>query len=362
MCHILDGLKNGCQIRLIGDNVNWFVKVHDEILGHTSQMKHAFASAFVVDNVPPHDSVSADIRPQNDHMTFDPMNYLPSQSDCEFMARKYECLIVDILTSYLPCFMQYRHVVDSFIKTSSTQIGEVVKQTLSVLPVLLKNEQKYDDVTDILDSYEDSLHSACSKAEVDVSNVKVQLSGDQLTRERFSGAKCLRAHHPLPRDRYKHLTPITFGFFHMHMNFLQVVIFNRLFKSDSVREIGTLRNLKERLGRKQVSDDVKNAFDADNEFLKTVTRAYVILAALQYFGMADINSATTKHVISTDEQFLEHVKHIVEKFVTQHDCPIIGKIDTIITFCLYMIIFEGLLNDDYLHVLLMLIVVVDCEL
>ncbi len=252
-----------------------------------------------------------------------PLSYLLSNADCDFMTKKYECLVADILTAYVPCFLQYRHVIDSYIEAPSVPC-EVVKQTLAVLPVLMKNEQRYDDVTDILDSYEDTLHSTGTKAGVDLTNVKVQLCGEQLTCERFSGGKCLRAHHPLPRDRYKHLTPISFGFFHMHKNFLQIVVFNRLFKSDSVREMGTLKNLKERLCCKQVSDDVKNSSDAD-EFINTVTRAYVILAALDYFGMSDINSQQSKRVTSSEQQFIENIKCIVGRYLTQQKCAVVGK-------------------------------------
>lgn len=64
----------------------------------------------------------------------------------------------------------------------------------------MKNEQKYGDVLDILDTYEESLHLSSRKAGVDVTNIKVQLGDDQLTHDRFCGAKSLRVHLYLPCD------------------------------------------------------------------------------------------------------------------------------------------------------------------
>ena len=46
--------------------------------------------------------------------------------------------------------------------------------------------------------------------------------GDQLTRERFSGAKKMRAAEINIKDRFGHLTPITFEFFHLMINYLKV--------------------------------------------------------------------------------------------------------------------------------------------
>ena len=46
--------------------------------------------------------------------------------------------------------------------------------------------------------------------------------GDALTRERFSGAKRLRAGADNTADRFGHLGPITFEFFHLQMNCLKV--------------------------------------------------------------------------------------------------------------------------------------------
>lgn len=65
------------------------------------------------------------------------------------------------------------------------------KNLVVALPVLPFNEQKYADVVQILDHYEQYIEEIYQSAEVPLA--KVHIGGDQLTRERFSGAKRLRA-------------------------------------------------------------------------------------------------------------------------------------------------------------------------
>jgi hypothetical protein len=305
-------------------------------------MNHAFASAVIIDNT----NVDLASSRRNDSTSNQSHNsrkdvslsmYLPSDDDFDCLEAKYTVLVAEIVTSTIPFFSQYAYSKDDMRDTyfqNETDYEKVelaampiIQHTIAVLPVLMKNEQNYQDVADILDSYEDVIHEVSAKANIDTSNLRVQLSGDQLTRDRFSGAIFLREHHLNDRDRYNHLKPITFGLFHMRMNFLQMV-FNRLYKTQSVAEVGTLRNLKEKLGRKQVNDDVKNSFDADSQFLDTVCRAHVVLAALDYFSMNSINDNPKKHILSHEqsrEDFVNCIKEIVRIYVTQETCTVVGK-------------------------------------
>ncbi|CAC5379180.1 unnamed protein product [Mytilus coruscus] len=69
---------------------------------------------------------------------------------------------------------------------------------------------------------------------------KIHTGGDQLTRERYSGAKVLRAAEANVKHHFGHLGPITFEMFHLVMNFLQV-FFDLLYKDKSAGDIGTLK-------------------------------------------------------------------------------------------------------------------------
>lgn len=92
------------------------------------------------------------------------------------------------------------------------------------MPVLFRNEQYYQDVVHILEFYTNSIVEAYHQAGREVSEeTTIHIGGDQFTRERFSGAKAMRAHDENPQDRFQILTPISFEFFHMHMTFLKMV-------------------------------------------------------------------------------------------------------------------------------------------
>lgn len=122
------------------------------------------------------------------------------------------------------------------------------------MPVLFRNEQYYQDVVHILEFYTNSIVEAYHQAGREVSEeTTIHIGGDQFTRERFSGAKAMRAHDENPQDRFQILTPISFEFFHMHMNYLKMV-FKILFNSSSVQELGTLRSFQNRLSRTKIGE------------------------------------------------------------------------------------------------------------
>lgn len=86
--------------------------------------------------------------------------------------------------------------------------------------MLYKNEQSYKDVVEILEFYEELVLDICQKSDKDEKFFFIDVGGDQLTRERFSGAKAMRAFEDECKDRFENLSPITFDLFHMQMNFL----------------------------------------------------------------------------------------------------------------------------------------------
>ena len=61
----------------------------------------------------------------------------------------------------------------------------------------MKNEQKYSETIEILDSYEKTPEDCSTIAGVDLNDKHFHIGGDQMMRERFSSANCLRAHHRL---------------------------------------------------------------------------------------------------------------------------------------------------------------------
>jgi hypothetical protein len=153
-------------------------------------------------------------------------------------------------------------------------------------PVLCTNEQKYAEVVDIMDSYEDHITDIYRKANTDLDGIKIHIGGDQLTRERFSGAKRVRQQAATARERFVHLSPITFEFFHLQMAFLSM--FYKTLYNENSTEAGTLYAEKIKLGRTRANgNDVKNHFDLCKELGSSVISSHVVVAAMQYFGIKD---------------------------------------------------------------------------
>ena len=58
-----------------------------------------------------------------------------------------------------------------------------------------------------------------------------------------------------------------------------------------------MKNAKERIQRKGVSANVRENYDPCKDFFQSFFRAYLVEAALEFFGMCDRDASPTKHVI-----------------------------------------------------------------
>ena len=101
-----------------------------------------------------------------------------------------------------------------------------------------------------------------------------------------------------PAHKFEQHLQITFKVFHMLMNFL-TMLFKMLYSQESVKDFGTLKCFQERISRSNVSEDVKNHYDADKDFTVSVINVYIMECVLEFFGMKDVNSEPTKHIPPT---------------------------------------------------------------
>lgn len=165
--------------------------------------------------------------------------------------------------------------------------------------MLYKNEQSYKDVADILNFMMNLFLTFVMKSDKNETNFFIHVGGDQLTRERFSGAMAMRAHEDDRKDRFVNLRPITFELFHMQMNFLKMA-FTILYKENSVGDRGTLSHLKNIISRTNVNENINTHYDADNDYFVSVVVMYIVECVLAYFGIPrllstfPLNSLTTR--------------------------------------------------------------------
>ncbi|KAL4221560.1 hypothetical protein ACF0H5_019817 [Mactra antiquata] len=191
-----------------------------------------------------------------------------------------------ILTEFFPWLKFAQKAAHKEIQGEYSQLL-CKKNKVIPLPVMTKNEQKYTDVVEILDKYENIIENVYENAEIPINNVHI--GGDQLTRERFSGAKRLRAAAITSSERFAHLQPITFELFHLQMTVMTT--FYQILYNTSCTESFSLHSQKIRLMRKDADGhDVKNHYNHCKELATSFIKAYVVEFACHHFDIDDTDT------------------------------------------------------------------------
>ena len=314
---LVDALKNGRYIRFIGDNLNFTVDVHDERLATHKHMVHMFATAALVSETSFEDVPNVPEIPLQDlnvgHISLSREEYSVIRSDCVH-------LICNIVADFLPQ-LSFMSVTDN----NRHNVNRPMKTTVIPLEVLPLNEQYYGDDVEILLYYEKLIRQIHNEAGIPLTaEHQYQIGGDQLTRERFSKARFLRLRNAFPEERIDHLSPVTFEFLHLMMNFLTKLIFRRLY-GPSVIEVGTLKHAKQRLHRNSVDPEDLKKYDTNKDFFLSFFRVHVVEAVMDFFGMENRHSQPTSHVppvfdneVSREAWVHEKVGEIVDKYVFPH--------------------------------------------
>ena len=139
-CQIIDIVKNKSRFRLVGDNINWSVAVHDQRLDHRSRMFHAFGSAVLVQNVS-FDYLS-DVAPQIHYSVAPVQLFIPSVEEINAIKEEYVTIVTKVAARHIPLFQLFK---DSVPKQSSRPVSEKLKEKTKVIPmpVLFKKNNIY---------------------------------------------------------------------------------------------------------------------------------------------------------------------------------------------------------------------------
>lgn len=278
-------------------------------------MHHAFGSLAIIQNVS--FSHLPDVIPQTPFWEMLPEHFNLGAREWDRIQQDYMVLIARVVSRHIPALAFLADLdrpIHGPYSQSLTQENKVVP-----LQVLDKNEQAYKDVVDILDYYEKVVTDVHEAADMDMQGGKCHIGGDQLTRERFSGAKCLRIGGINGTQRFIHLGPITFEYLHLMMKLMEIC-FKWLYSDVSEHSLGSMKSEKTRIKRTNVDPDVRKAYDADKDFFVSFVDAYIVEALLEYFGMDSVYSAPTKHIPPPDampEEMLEWSKVTMSNFLKE---------------------------------------------
>lgn len=80
------------------------------------------------------------------------------------------------------------------------------------------------------------------------------------------------------------------------MYFFFQLVYNHLYKPQSLREVGTLKYFRERLNRRNVTPDkVTKSYEGCEQFIISTGKAYLIEAAMEFWGMDSMDDKPTKN-------------------------------------------------------------------
>ena len=245
--------RQGGEFCVVLDNLDWDIKVHDMRQENQNVSKHAVASTIVFDRVK--SSHVPDNGPKRDINTTTPDIFLLSDEDLRESADRYLVYAARIFVEFSPALNFLANLLPKHI---SHEYSELMKQKSDIItmPILMKDEKKYADFVDVMDTLETWIHDTYTKAknlplpvrappppqifaparpdqpashsppeqnlEDPLCGVKVPCIGDQLTRIRFAGAKDLRAGAQTNKDRLDHLYPFRIAAWHTKRSFLKV--------------------------------------------------------------------------------------------------------------------------------------------
>ncbi len=290
----VQAIKSRSYVKITGDNLDMYVRTQHQASDRSHRDLHLFTSNLITHRLPLQEVPNAP--PIVDVTRLTPEDFLPSVQEKHHLLEAYGIIIGRLMAKHLTAFRWMEAVLPQHIPHRYSD-HMALKSDVHPLPIMMKNEAKYEDCVDIMDMYEDELIHLFTEAFGDTSVLdekKVVVGGDQLTRVRLQGAKRLRAMAPERRKKFEHLFPIVCEMWHNKQDLLHKA-YKALYRKESCGQRGTLYYYKVLLHRTDVNGNVKSNFKAHWDLLITAGSLMILEQVMEHFGMETPNSPPTKH-------------------------------------------------------------------
>ena len=199
-------VQEGLELRVNFDNLDFRILANQVLTNHRNTDVHWINQYITFDRVPsPH---LDDQHPLADLKELPLTEYLLSQEEEKQFRSNITVLVARVLTKMVPCFAHIKDAVPKHIPHLYSK--EMASKSVIIgLPVQPFNQSKHADVIQYLDYLEsflaevhapenqhvpenESSNARQARLDRNLNGIKVPLGGDQLGRERVTGAKKLR--------------------------------------------------------------------------------------------------------------------------------------------------------------------------
>ena len=147
-----EGLKKQAMVKVTGDNMDIYIRTEHQSTERANKDLHMFTSNIIFPRVYCHHL-------SNEEPTVGPVripDILLTQQDKDQLLDAYAVLVGRLLCHNVPAFKWLESVLPNHIPHRQSMYMDK-KSNVMPLPIIKKNESKYEDCFDILDAYEQQI-------------------------------------------------------------------------------------------------------------------------------------------------------------------------------------------------------------
>lgn len=146
--------KLGNKFTFVLDNIDWDIRAHDMRQDKQNVSEHAVASSLVFDRVP--SDHLPDRGPKKDINTVQPGIFLLSDDELKEIINRYRIYAGRIIVKVFPALAFLADLLPKHIPHEYSEEMKCKSEVIT-MPVLMKDEKKYAEYVEVMDTFEDWL-------------------------------------------------------------------------------------------------------------------------------------------------------------------------------------------------------------